>query len=339
MKLTIRLLIIVIVSFFEILPIFADIKDARESYNNGDSDRALAQYDDWLNLNRNSDKFTSVLLEISELEGDSDKICTLLEKQVKFVKPGSQKILIYERIAQLYDLGSHLNKAQLAYQNAALGNLDSVNYKNLLQSSLLLIMEGNMLLAESQLKEVITNSPDSQISSLANQYYAIIKYLSSLPEKDLSTNNNSSESLYLAYLIAMVNNDKQTVADLKSQISKKYPNSPNTKLITGKIDALPNIITSFGLLNTEITGIELGNRDKPQIHSNFNIQVGSFKDPENAHFLSVDIKKYNFSPIVEEQIVNNIKYYKVLLYYEDEAGMIKALSELKQKGFDGFPIY
>jgi len=339
MKVNIRIILIVIGSFFILFPLSADIKGARESYSSGNISKALIQYNDWLNLNKNSNDFIPVLFEVTQLKGNINDICKLLETQITFVKPGREKILLYERLAQIYDLGSDLHKAQLAYQNAALASLDSVDYKNLLQSSLLLILEGKTLLAETQLKEVITNSSDIQITSLANQYYAILKILKSLPKQEIISIDNGPESLYLAYLMAKVSEDLDTAANLKDQIIKKFPLSPNSKLITEKIDALPNIITSFGLLKSVSSGTTLKDYDNLQIHANFIIQAGSFKDPENAHFLALDIKKYNFSPVVEEQTINSIKYYKVLLYYRDEESMIKALSELKQKGFDGFPIY
>ncbi len=339
MNLNIRIMLVVILSLFVMFSLSADIRDARESYRNGDTDGALLQYDDWLNSHIDSDEFNSVLFEVSGLKGDINNICRLLETQIKFVKPGRQKVLLYERLAQLYELGSNLQKAQLGYQNAALASLDSVDYKSLLQSALLLIMEGKMMLAESQLKEIIANSSDIQISTLANQYYVILKILNSLPKQKLISIDESPESLYLAYLVAKANDDLQTAANLKEQITDKFPLSPNSKLITGKIDALPNIITSFDLLKTELT--ETANKvpDNTQIHADFIIQVGSFKDPENAHFLALDIKKYNFLPVVEEQTINSTKYYKVLLYFEDEGSMVIALSKLKQKGFDGFPIY
>ena len=320
-------------------PLSADIRDARESYRNGDTDGALIQYDDWLKANKDSAEFISVLFEVSGLKGNINNICRLLETQIKFVKPGQQKVLLYERLAQLYELGSNLYKAQLGYQNAALASLDSVDYKSLLQSALLLIMEGKMMLAESQLKEIIANSSDIQISTLASQYYEILKILNSLPKQKLISIDESPESLYLAYLVAKANDDLQTAANLKEQITGKFPLSPNSKLITGKIDALPNIITSFDLLKTELTGTANKVPNNTQIHADFIIQAGSFRDPENAHFLALDIKKYNFSPVVEEQIINSTKYYKVLLYFKDEGSMVIALSKLKQKGFDGFPIY
>jgi len=339
MNLNIRIILIVIVSFFILFPLTADLRDARESYSSGDISTALIQYNDWFDLNKNSDDFISVLFEVSGLKGNINDICRLLETQIKFVKPGREKILLYESLAQLYDLGSNLHKAQLAYQNAALASLDSVDYKNLLQSSLILIMEGKILLAESQLKEVIENSSDIQIATLANQYYVILKILNSLPQQELISIDDSPESLYLAYLLAKVNDNLETAANLKDKIIEKFPLSPNSKLITGKIDALPNIIASFGLLKSDSSGTSLKGQDNLQMHADFIIQAGSFKDPENAHFLALDIKKYNVSPVVEEQTVNSINYYKVLLYYRDEESMVKALSVLKQRGFDGFPIY
>ena len=69
------------------------------------------------------------------------------------------------------------------------------------------------------------------------------------------------------------------------------------------------------------------------------IQTGSFNDQENAQYLAKDLIKEGFSAIVEEQTINNTKYYKVILYFTLKDQMLKSLILLKEKGFAGFPIY
>ena len=132
------------------------------------------------------------------------------------------------------------------------------------------------------------------------------------------------------------------IDSLKKQIIKDFESSPEAGLLRNKVFELPNILSSLGLLhnNNELTTTKNNDEiNKPIPDKYFMIQTGSFKDEENAHYLSKDINKEGFMSLVEKQIINNVAYYKVLLYFATEHLMISALKELQNKGFEGFPVY
>ena len=255
---------------------------------------------------------------------------------------------LYIRLAQFFELSSDLHNAQINYQKAALISLESIDYEILLSSARILLLEGELLLAESQLEEIIVNSSDQNISVQAKLLFTILKILNSTGDIDYTISPiDKPESLYLMYLIAKANSETVIMDKLSQKIVKDFETSPEAGLIRNELSELPDILTSFALLNNEsLNDDSFYEEPKEKLNTseadtifNYMIQTGSFRDPENAHYLSIDLEKIGFEPIVEEQIVNDIKYYKVLLYFFARDDMYLALSRLKEKGFEGFPVY
>ena len=343
MSAKIRIRIIVFILLLVQTPGFTDIAEARKIYNEGDFIEALNIYDDWLENNHDSADFSSVLFEISELSGDIYKISGILEKQIIFVPDRDKRKSLFKRLAQFYDLSADLKNAQVYYQKAALISLEGIDYEILLDSARILLLEGEFLLAESQLEEIILNCTDQNISAKAKLFFTILKILESNSNIDYSISPvDKPESIYLMYLIAKTESDTVKIDLLSEKLVKDFESSPEAGLFRNELSELPDIITSLGLLNSAglyAAVAEKLNTNVDDTTFNYMIQAGSFKDPENAHYLSLDLKEEGFVPIVEEQIVNKIEYYKVLLYFLTKEKMNNALSLLKEKGFEGFPVY
>lgn len=314
--------------------LFSDISEARNVYKNGNSKKSLELYDNWLKLNHQSEDFTSVLFEILELNTDIYSLARILEEQIQFVDDRNKKKELFNRLGQLYELSSNLQDAQLNYQYSALSMLDKIDYNMLLKSAELLLLEGNLFLAESQLSEIMTNSNTKSIEVKAKLLTVVLNILNSPDKlnKPAITNNNSPESLYIYYIIYSSFSDKHITESIIQKLTKDFGNSPEAAIIKKEINELPNILLSLGLL-----------QNNSSIYSansiNFMIQTGSFNDQENAQYLAKDLINEGFSAIVEEQTINNTKYYKVILYFTYKDQMLKSLILLKKKGFEGFPIY
>ena len=323
--------------------IFSDISVARIEYEKGNINESLEFYNEWLELNHESKDFTAVLFELSELNGDIFTITKILNEQIKFVRNREKKKELLESIAQLYELSSNLHNAQINYQNAALSMLNEIDYKMLLKSAELLLLEGNLFLAESQFKEIISNSSDTDILFEAELFYIILNIVNAHENKNISISSmENPKYLYIAYLIAKSNSEQVTMDRIKMEIINNFESSPEAGLLKNRIRELPDILTSLGLIDP-IDNISSPENvlqvNTPESNKNFMIQTGSFKDKENAHYLSKDIISAGFISVVEEQIINNIKYYKVLLYFTTEEQMTNTLKALKEKGFEGFPVY
>lgn len=336
-------LLLIFLFFFLLINTFPDINMAREAYNNGNTIESLKLYDQWLQLNHDSKDFTSILFELAELNGDIFLISNILDEQIKFVFSREKKKDLYKYLAQLYELSSNLHNAQINYQNAALSLLNEIDYEMLLNSAKMLLLEGDLFLAESQLKEILSNSTDNNILLEAELFYTILNILHFQNSTNIiNTTIETPESMYISYLIAKANSEPLKMDSIKEQLLKDFESSPEAALIRKKIYELPDVLTSLGLLQTtEETTLSINTEDKIEYEQkqNFMIQVGSFKDKENAHYLSMDLSAAGFSAVVEEQIINNIKYNKVLLYFSTEEQMSNTLRDLKEKGFEGFPVY
>lgn len=324
--------------------IFANIDEARNRYKNGDIVESLELYNKWLKANHESENFTNILFELSELNGDIFTITSILNEQVIFIDNREQKKDLYVTIAQLFELSSNLHDAQINYQKASLSLLDEIDYNLLLKSAKILLLQGDLFLAESQLKEIITNSLNTNIIFEAELFYTIFKILHSHENKNIVYQTiDEPEYLYVVYLVAKANSDQEQMESIKKKIIKDFESSPEAALLREEIHELPDILTSLGLLaiaddsfSSEIVVAE------DQLQSNgyyYMIQTGSFRDKENAQYLSKDLIAAGFSAVVETQIINNISYHKVLLYFSTEEQITKTLKTLKEKGFEGFPVY
>ncbi len=324
---------------------FANITEARIEYENGNIGESLNLYNNWLMNNHDSSEFTSILLEISLLNGDISTISKILDLNIKYVSNREQKKELFIYLAQMYELSSKLQNAQINYQNASLSLLNEIDYKLLLKSAEILILEGDLFLAESQLKEILTNSTNKNIIIEAELFYILLNLLhennsiiKSIPTVD------SPRSLYIVYLIEKANSNLTDMNISKDKIILDFKTSPEAALLRKKISELPDVILSLGLLDNQREFNSNNNPERDvQILNNpakiFMIQAGSFKDQENAFYHSKDLISAGFEAVVEEQIINSIKYYKVLLYFQDTEKMSDTLKKLKEKGFDGFPVY
>ncbi len=332
MGILLRILITITFLFIGFTPCFSDLKEARNIYEKGDLEDAFLEYENWLLNNHKSSNFSSVLFEFSELRGNIYKISEVLEKQIIFVSDIGKRKELYIKLAQLFELSFNLHKAQVYYQKAALVRLDEIDYELLLSSSIILILEGELILAESQVQEIIIKASDQIILKKAKILFTIIKILNS-GSGDIDYNSFSldkSETIYLMYLIAQARSEIVMMDQLSKKLEQKFPSSPEANLIRNELSELPNLISSLGLLNGKII-----------IDKNYNyiIQTGSFQDPENAHYLSIDLAEKGFVSKIEEQIINDKKYYKVLMYFPNQDEMQQVLKLLKENGFEGFPVY
>jgi len=338
-----KILLFIILTFCSTFQIFSNIEDARTAYKNGNSRESLNLYNQWLNRNPDSNDFYKVLIEISKNKGDIFLITEILEQHIDNVFDINNKKLLFVKIAQLYELTSNLNKAQLYYQKASLIFLDNIDYKLLLKSAELLLLQGDYFKAESQLKEVLINNTEKNISIHANILYVALSIINSDNINDYSfLSSEDPQSLYIAYLITKLNPELETTINLKNKIIKEFKASPEAALIQKKILEIPNILISLGLLNnsSDIDSNIIIKDTSVSIETHpYMIQAGSFRDEENAHYLKLDLKESGFDAIVEEQLINNINYYKVILYLLTEDNINQTMKELKKKGFEGFPIY
>jgi hypothetical protein len=323
--------------------LFSDISDARLMYNNGNLDESLTLYDQWLKENRSSQKYSEVLSEILELEGNVNNICSLVAKHIDIIEDKNIKKDLLGNLASLHELSSNLQDAQILYQKAAYLDQNIVDYDYVFKSSKILLLEGEFSLAELQLKEIIFNSQDPEIITQAKIYLTMLILLESGDNPTIEISSiEQPELLYILYLLQKNNTLVSANSNYKEDLLKDFELSPEAEIIRNHIQELPGIINSFGLLFLDSNNNPISNTvDTENLleNLNFSIQAGSFNDPENAHYLAEDLKSYGFSPIIKIQKINNIDYSKVILYYSNEIEMRKALDKLRLKGFQGFPIY
>jgi cell division protein FtsN len=69
------------------------------------------------------------------------------------------------------------------------------------------------------------------------------------------------------------------------------------------------------------------------------IQTGSFRDAENAAYMSRELEREGFTSVVVQADVGGRLYYRVLVPVAFGESEQELLLRLKEKGFEGNPVY
>lgn len=69
------------------------------------------------------------------------------------------------------------------------------------------------------------------------------------------------------------------------------------------------------------------------------IQVGSFSVKDNANELKNALQKENFKVSITEKTINKKKYFSVIVEVDKKENLQNIMIGLKEKGYEGYPIY
>ena len=105
--------------------------------------------------------------------------------------------------------------------------------------------------------------------------------------------------------------------------------------------------TEAGSAGAESRGTVVEGGDKPRADAAVEtepttiraIQTGSFTVRENAVYAASDLRSEGFVAAIEEKVVNEVLYYRVLVPLESGDLPNRKIIELKEAGFEGYPIY
>lgn len=97
-----------------------------------------------------------------------------------------------------------------------------------------------------------------------------------------------------------------------------------------------SIVESSASTEAEDGTAEQAAAEKPKSRA---IQTGSFQDAENAHYMQRELENRGFTAMVAQAEVNGTTFFRVLVpiaYGETEENIVL---RLKEKGFEGYPVY
>ncbi len=313
---------------------YSDLTKANQLAQEGKQAAAFTEYTQWLKINTASEKYGEIILKAAESAPTIKEGMDLLQSALPRIKISAYRLTILIYLAEYAELSGDIESAQKYYEEAGGLAADKQHDALQLQSARLLQYMGRYDESKTQLDSIIKGS-SSDSSFYYKAYLFLAKYY-------LIKGNRKAFSTALEALkknkggkIPMVNYFLEYMK-INKDLNLLFPQSPETLLAAGRINSLPNTETVFGLAGrTEIQNTTAS----PPVRLHFYIQTGSFRDSENAGYMSKDLNNLGFKTFVEKQNVGGITYFKVLLDAKDPQDVQKLILRLKDKGFEGYPIY
>ena len=308
-----------------------------------------------------SDFFAKLQQEYTS-KSDPQAALQLIRTYLPIVQSGDQRHRLLLDMARLEEQQHQLQSAQLHYQSAAFAPTGDPDYNSLFMSALLLIDFAEYDQALLQCRHVIRESQSEALRLQARLQEARILQLQGKKSEALETLNVlyeqrgslSAEILYgmhslYSLIYAKNTSESAYAAEIARLLQERYPDSPEYALLQRKIQRKPTPETALGL-NTQANGsadsLSSGGTGTPpeteteeEAPKSRAIQTGSFQDAENAHYMQRELEKLGFTAMVAQAEVNGTSFFRVLVpiaYGETEQEVVL---RLKEKGFEGYPVY
>lgn len=277
-----------------------------------------------------SKEFYNSLIDSVKSTENIDEAISLLRTHIPQLKISSEKKYTLRLLGEYEELRGNYKSAQKVYSQAS--ELGDSDYSMLYRSALMLHYMGEYSRSELILLSIVRNSGDQDIKKKAylllarsflargdTEGYAEVK-------KQISSSNNPLNRFYLGGHL------------------QDFPLAPEYLLNRGQIQFLPDPLVSLGIIGSNEDKIRTMEEDKPSPVEKtgeqvFLIQTGSFIDRENAEYLSKDLKALGFTTYVEKQQINGKLYNKVFVTAGSVEEGRKLILKLKDKGYEGYPIY
>ncbi len=319
-------------------PVYSDLMKAEKLNGEGKKNAAFNEYREWLQNHRQSEKYFTILIRAAKSAPLLKEGRSLLQNALPEIHDPHNRSEVLVLLARYAELAGNINSAQKYLEEAA-PLTKSLQQQNtlLLQSAELLQYMGYYGRAEKKL-----DSMTGEVAKGSILYYKIYVLLAKcyMVKGDTKAFLGAVEMLEEA-------KDKRipsveyflTYIGKNSNLSKQLPLSPENLLVSGLVFSLPTTETVFNILHgKEQTAVQT-QKVLSENTEHFYIQTGSFRNHENADYMRRDLQKLGFSAFVDAQNIEGTLYYKVLIDAKKQAAVQKIILRLKDKGFEGYPLY
>ena len=322
---------------------------------------------------RDDSSFFKELKEAYMRTEDPIEALDLMHTFLPVLEENSERHTLLIDMARLEEQIGRLQSAQLHFQSAAFAGDNERDYAALYHSVLLLIELGDLNYAKVQAEQILSQNDDSLLNDRVKVQLARIAQL----EGDFKGALNTAEELYIRraslgaevlYSLWIVYTllpdrypDRRDGAEnLKEELRKRFPKSPEFGLITEENSPVPTVELSLGLRGpspeekeedgedsvklpaeepTEIPDLSAGMEEQKEGEKSTAIQTGSFRDAENAHYMQKTLEKEGFTAMVTQAQIGQSTYFRVLIPIPFGASEEEIILQLKEKGFEGYPVY
>lgn len=356
-----------------------DSEAVAENAENAWSDKGIERQISWLAAHRDHDLFFDRILKTASAAESPEQGMEVLSRFLPILSDADQRYTVLLKLAHVEESLGKLESAQTHYQAASSVRSGSWDYRAMFSSAMLLLELGNYSLAELQLARIrdkavsegLVQSATVQTARLAalrgdlRQAERIVSEIIAAHSGKLL----SPRDHYLLYTLCIRLDMHEEAGAVKQDLVKSYPRSPEAGMVQGLVDRAPSTEHAFGLLRlpssaekTESpaagaapdagaagTSVEStsdnqysddesaeASASKQKVRG---IQAGSFRDAENAEYMAVELEKKGFETRIEEALISGTVYHRVVVPIPEEGASQKIILELKEEGFEGYPIY
>ena len=328
-------------------PVLAmDFHEALELEASGNVEGAIEAYRSILTAG--TEDSCAVTLHLADLLSDIVEKRSLFEDALQTCTAVVDRHALLRASAKLEEITGNLSAAQTLFQQASFAIPEKKDFDSLLSSALLLFELGEYRSAEAQARGIIETSR-GEGKYAAQVLLSRIYYVTEREEKSLLTASQmlagGAEGLTPAALlwiveIARLRGDQSLERRADQVLVQKYPGSPEAALSRGDLDYLPSpsvfVGLEYGPLSETAGGDYAEHVDGEP--TKVVVQTGSYGVRENAEYAVKDLEDAGFEGTIREIEVGEKLYYRVVLDWVTDENIDGLVQELKEKGFEGFPI-
>lgn len=336
---------------------------ARERASAGSHDEAIEAFRKWLSENEDDSRHTRAAIELSVLLDDLNERYLVLSNAIENAEDPADRHDALRALAIAAEGLGDLAEAQQLFRDASFALPDEKDFESLLDSALISFELGQYRNAEAQSRVIIETVKDARLRIAATVLLSRIYYVNDRDEDaiDLLTEVTEGEEgeldapgLYWMFRLSTLMGLDDVSDYSVDRLETHYAESVEAALIRGEVRRVPTPsalleATGVGAVPeiSESTTESIVETDsavttiaEPQSTTGMvQIQTGSFTVKENAEYAAADLRDAGFTSSIEERVVSDTLYYRVVVPDVQEDEINRVLIELKEEGFEGYPIY
>jgi tetratricopeptide (TPR) repeat protein len=255
--------------------------------------------------------------------------------------------------AEIKQVTGDLSAAADLFKKASLAVKGSKDFISLYRSALIRVEVADYRTAEADIRAITTFSDDLILRIKANILLSRIKIYQSQEDEALSIMSeilkNNSKLPLEAYHWSVELAQSSISGAAYDEFKKIYNEQNIAELTIYEIkDKIPTPESVFGLINNKNESqamtisvpapAESPEQSAPESEVDVAIQIGSFSRMGNAVDLKKTVLEYGFEAIIKKKTVNG-KEYNVVVIPVKEINIQPMIIKLKEKGFEGYPLY
>jgi len=293
--------------------------------------------------------YSDDLASIMAAEGSPEKaVAMLLESEGVSDEEYRERIIT---AAQIKQMTGELTEAADLFKKASLSVKGKKDFDSLYRAAILRVETADYRTAEADLRAITTFSDDMSLRVRAYVLASRIKSYQSESDQALDIMSeilkNNEDLPVEAFLWAR----ELAESELSGPVYDDFIDIYENRKIADKAgydlkNRIPGPDTVFGLIDTGdsestlISGIPLVIEPEKTTAETVNIaiQIGSFLRMENAEDLKKTVEESGFDAEIRKKSVNGKEYSIVIISVSSE-NIQPVIMELKEKGFEGYPLY